>query len=147
MSENLPPGVGQDDWLPRQEHTPEPWHVVNHPVDDWTIQDREGGVGRCVATKYGDSSIANARRIVACVNMLAAFSTEEIEAGIDLAELKRQRDQLLAALKNALSALENYVALEEREWGVGRSMEELERCDELPACVVSARAAIAAAEG
>lgn len=64
-----------------------------------------------------------------------------------LNEVERQRDQLLAALRNALAALESYAAQEEREWGVGRDMEGLEICGDLPACIINARAAIAAAEG
>ncbi|QBJ80483.1 hypothetical protein DKK66_19740 (plasmid) [Aquitalea sp. USM4] len=39
-------------------------------------------------------SEANARRIVACVNALASFTTEQIEQGIDLVELVKQRDKL-----------------------------------------------------
>lgn len=47
---------------------------------------------------------ANARRIVACVNLLSPFTTEQIENGIDLVALLQQRDELLAALKLALAS-------------------------------------------
>ena len=90
-------------------HTPEPWEV-------WTSNShirisscgRDGDV--CCATIASDGmavlsiSIADAERIVACVNACAGISTEALEeaarSGKRVSEmLLQQRDDLLRALK------------------------------------------------
>lgn len=99
------------------QHTPEPWYLyeLSH-----VIHTRDGnGKAHGLARVYGGDKLANARRIVACVNRLASFSTKDIEdPAIDLTganhwinratraeqQLVRanfQRDELLAALKEA----------------------------------------------
>ena len=97
------------------KHTPEPWRTDAECGFPQDIHDSKGNLFlRCGSDFdneiYGE---ANARRIVACVNRLAQFTTEQIEDfGYDLfAEdrprlveaqneihlLKKQRDELLAA--------------------------------------------------
>ena len=53
------------------------------------------------STKTYEEEYANARRLVACWNLLLPFTTEEIEAGIDLEKLMREN----AALKEEVSRL------------------------------------------
>lgn len=110
-----------------QKHTPEPWRVECDEYDD--------GNGGCQARAWPtvwaggteligtegfyselgrEADIANARRIVACVNACAGISTAALESlasagnltikNASLAvervnQLERQRDQLLEALK------------------------------------------------
>ncbi len=68
------------------EHSPEPWFLVAHPGDNWTIQGRNAAlmgeqsmVGTCIAQGYGGSREADARRIVACVNACRGIGTEFLE--------------------------------------------------------------------
>ena len=46
------------------------------------------------STKTYEEEYANARRLVACWNLLLPFTTEEIEAGIDLEKLVRENAAL-----------------------------------------------------
>jgi hypothetical protein len=63
---------------------------------------------------FGPKSQANARRIVACVNICAGIDTEELERHADLVSaqlateytLQDQRDDLLAAAREALAVIE-----------------------------------------
>ena len=56
--------------------------------------------GITIATFTDEPSEADARRLVACWNLLAPFTTEQIEAfQADVLALAAQRDELLAALK------------------------------------------------
>ena len=57
-----------------------------------------------IVASYGpwgaDLTEANARRLVACWNLLSPFTTEQIEAGeADVVALAAQRDELLEVLK------------------------------------------------
>jgi len=66
-----------------KEHTPGPWFVVGpHPSGDWTVQDKAGGGGQCIAQRYGDSSNANARLIAAAPELLSELQrmVEHFEA-------------------------------------------------------------------
>lgn len=85
-------------------HTPEPWHAG----DNSTIIYANDGFAVANATVFHgrsepDTSVANARRIVACVNACAGIPTERLEAmhrgPADLmpmyARLEQQRDELL----------------------------------------------------
>ena len=53
------------------KHTKGPWFVVDHPAS-WTIQNKEGGAGECVAQSYGDSGKANAHLIAAAPQLYEA---------------------------------------------------------------------------
>ena len=91
------------------KHTQEPWQV-HHDIDagEWPMI-MSGGVvdGKIIANVNPKSfccvggdfvempSADNARRIVACVNACAGMGDPTAE----IAELKRQRDELLAALE------------------------------------------------
>lgn len=90
------------------EHTKEPW-IVAHGSEKMVIANNRTPA---IAQTIGDDAIANARRIVACVNTCAGISTESLEQGgigsllsLGIDEQKRgdcaehQRDKLLAALK------------------------------------------------
>lgn len=79
-------------------HTPEPWSCGGGiPTNIWSEASR--GI-RIARTDFdGDEqhpeAIANARRIVACVNACAGIETESLEAdgyGDNWAEVRRQRD-------------------------------------------------------
>lgn len=93
-------------------HTPEPWRVGALGY----IEAGAETIADMLDFYSSDMAEANARRIVACVNRLASFTTEQIEdAGFDLAgtaewvareqrvleqlrKMEAQRNQLLAAL-------------------------------------------------
>ena len=81
-------------------HTPEPsyWHENDSYCE--INSERDGQIGdSCASSCLGDIDlgIANAARIVTCVNACAGM--EDPAAEID--ELKRQRDELLEALNMA----------------------------------------------
>ena len=95
-------------------HTPEPWRANAAQADI------EGPDGEEVAVCYcndddGSDAIANARRIVACVNACAGIPTEELEsAGTIAVEVKdemqdellhviRQRDELLDVINHIVN--------------------------------------------
>jgi uncharacterized protein YbaR (Trm112 family) len=88
------------------EHTKEPWHVLNifaHPE----IRNKED---EFILALYRGERIANARRIVACVNACEGIQTEFLELGeaewvkalSERNALINQRDELVAALADAL---------------------------------------------
>lgn len=88
------------------EHTKEPWIVEYMGSDE---SDVVGASGVSIICGMSD---ADARRIVACVNALEGIPTELIEQGgfaaVPIAthrEVKQQRDELLAALKEAIDAV------------------------------------------
>lgn len=69
-------------------HTPEPWFVVAHPDGTWTIQSREEGAGECIAQKYGDSPLDNARIIGVAPGLLRLLTVmyDKWENGVDVYE-------------------------------------------------------------
>ena len=93
------------------KHTPEPWALFEvgdgrpHlcPASDsdkmsiLTIAEEDGVTFACV---YKDS---DANRIVTCVNACAGMT----DPAAEIAELKRQRDELLSALHDAAKALDD----------------------------------------
>ena len=93
------------------KHTPEPWVIWNGGDGIMMYGAREpkrGGVALmcCNELVSGRTAIANARRIVACVNACRGLPTDELEqkglvaaVGTQLLDVERQRDELLAALK------------------------------------------------
>lgn len=139
------------------KHTPEPWSagVIKYKGEWHFTAVPVGNEGKITAlcglagANGEDESIANARRIVACVNRLAQFTTEQIEDfGYDLfAEdrprlveaqneihlLKKQRDELLADLAEVKRSAEfNF----EQYQDVGRLLhEECEKTEKLLAAL------------
>lgn len=88
-------------------HTQEPWML--EPVIDGAIMTADGYAIADMAFEYSSISkpelLENARRIVACVNACAGFSTEVLEATVSegkgvIRVLQRQRDGLLDAARN-----------------------------------------------
>ena len=90
------------------QHTPGPW------VDDGyahigAVNDQLNG-GYFIALCEGPDRVANARRIVACVNACAGIPSDMLEAmpsgPVSLlpmyARIEKQRDDLLAAAENVL---------------------------------------------
>lgn len=131
------------------KHTQEPWQV-HHDIDagEWPMI-MSGGVvdGKIIANVNPKSfccvggdfvempSADNARRIVACVNACAGMGDPTAE----IAELKRQRDELLAALE----AFSNYIHAEQCSTDGPVHYSD----GQLTALAVMARKAIAKAKG
>ena len=106
------------------KHTPEPWKISHDDSDEeWSVITNNSGSivanvnGRTGPELVGDMPVDrampaedNARRIVACVNACTGIRTEALEHRAHMlkahddtiAELKRQRDELLAALGVAI---------------------------------------------
>ena len=81
------------------KHTPEPWVFDDRPDIDTNFysDDATGSIiGGCQEYTFAHRDIeerrANARRIVTCVNACAGMA----DPAAEIAELKRQRDELLA---------------------------------------------------
>ena len=84
------------------KHTPEPWKLWGDKeavVMDCPLHSKHGfiAVMACNEDVSAKTSSANAKRIVTCVNACAGMS----DPAAEIAELKRQRDELLAALNYA----------------------------------------------
>ena len=87
------------------KHTPEPWVFDDRPDIDTNFysDDATGSIiGGCQEYTFAHRDIedrfANAKRIVNCVNACAGMADQAAE----IAELKRQRDELLSALGVAI---------------------------------------------
>lgn len=90
--------------MTEQKHTPEPWHVGDHPSSSEDVLDSAGDlIARC-------RTDADAGRIVACVNACSGLDTTLLESSGDIAtaakeqakhiaSIEQQRDQLRAALE------------------------------------------------
>lgn len=92
-------------------HTPEPW---NGKRIDIAVHYFESINAEIALTGKSDEAMANARRIVACVNFCAGVSTENLENNeklLWLAEqyntVKAQRDELLRDMQDVLDMLIN----------------------------------------
>lgn len=103
------------------KNTPEPWRIgrLEHPRDYEVVRETVGPHEVVVDTDEGvyvlagcnynfpQDALANARRIVACVNACAGINTEALEHRVHLlkaeddqiATLTKQRDELLSALE------------------------------------------------
>ena len=86
------------------KHTPEPWVFDDRPDIDTNFYsgDATGSIiGGCQEYTFARRDIeerrANARRIVTCVNACAGMA----DPAAEIAELKRQRNELLAVLNYA----------------------------------------------
>lgn len=91
-------------FAPVSTHAPEPWSIRENPeggvifgtITSWEIGGDGERVGVGLICKEG-----SARRIVAAINACAGMQDPEKE----IAELRAQRDELLAALKQAAGEL------------------------------------------
>ena len=81
------------------KHTPEPW---NNKRIDIAVHYFESINAEIAFTGKSDESMANSSRIIACVNACAGMADPDAE----IAELKRQRDELLAAMKTIANSEE-----------------------------------------
>lgn len=98
--------------MSEQKHTPGPWAVETGAFDDahhcyTPVVTAEARDIATLETAHGDA-LANARRIVACVNACEGISTETLEAVsegelhaalIRLRSYKAQRDELAGMLR------------------------------------------------
>lgn len=92
------------------KHTKGPWHIVEGRVRGG-LEVFAGETAIAEIWRRGNASLemANARRIVACINACEGFSIEEleganlckdsIESDAEIIALRQQRDELLEALK------------------------------------------------
>jgi hypothetical protein len=102
--------------MKEQKHTPEPWLIGAYNGRYEIVGEPESGemIVRTIERRKDvgglEVELANARRIVACVNACAGITSEELEwiarsGGMlgpraDIERIAKQRDQLLAALKS-----------------------------------------------
>jgi hypothetical protein len=91
------------------KHTPEPWIVSDRytgrggPLFTTTIAGKSGKAQRSENFKEQEANVA---RAVACVNACTGMTDPEKE----VAELRKQRDELLAAVKALLPHVEDMIA-------------------------------------
>ena len=79
-------------------HTPEPWYWHENGSYCEIDSERDGQIGdSCASSCLGDIDLgrANACRIVACVNACEGME----DPAAEIAELKRQRNELLGLVK------------------------------------------------
>lgn len=104
--------------MSENKHTPEPWAIDpdDRPNMHWNnhiVSEANPNIAICFmahdGTEQNERGEANARRVVACVNACAGIPTEALESGearsvrdelATIAELEKQRDELLAELKS-----------------------------------------------
>ncbi len=102
------------------KHTKGPWRYDHEPGFYAELMASDHAI---VALFAGEPSLANARRIVACVNACEGFSIEELE-GADLFKDSIESDnlihELLEALKQCRLALEPYDDVKPRDWKTDR---------------------------
>lgn len=57
-----------------------PWFVVGpHPDGKWTIQDKDGGGGNCIAQQYGPASMETAHLIAAAPDLYEVLARAQEE--------------------------------------------------------------------
>jgi hypothetical protein len=96
------------------QHTPEPWYLyeLSHVIHTRDTNGKAHGLARV----YGGDKLANARRIVACVNSCAGASTDVLERGavhdwsLLMTGLEAQRNDLLYALSLIAELAEGHLA-------------------------------------
>lgn len=86
------------------KHTPEPWEIEvvegeNTRCDEIWNNIVKKFICKCCSDPFDEESQANAHRIVACVNALEGFSTEDLEAGI-VGEMVELSNELANNLRN-----------------------------------------------
>ena len=87
------------------KHTPEPWSIGTSRITSLSICaiDSDGNEAIIASPNFNFSNHhENARRIVTCVNACAGMD----DPAAEIAELKRQRDELLAAMKTIANSEE-----------------------------------------
>ena len=99
---------GEREKAAKSEHTPEPWYR-EFEGGNWRVMAADENGGYTLADMCCDDQEANARRIVACVNACAGLSNEFLSVAtrddyamrlvLEADEMRRQRDELLAALR------------------------------------------------
>lgn len=109
------------------QHTAEPWDLMPHgiiyggPVQQYANGSTKSQIAMTTGADFmapGEQQ-ANARRIVACVNICAGISTDDLERHSDVVSaqlateytLQTQRDDLLADLQLAAAQLRKYETL------------------------------------
>jgi hypothetical protein len=105
LAQALPPGVTPD---PAEPTPGGLWYVVEHSDTTWTIQDRDGGAGKCIAQQYGKSSLANARLIASAPTMRAALQQIQKAYGALTAGLIAKRALGLELTRTEKEALDEY---------------------------------------
>lgn len=117
--------------MSENKHTPEPWRIgrLTHPRDYESVRETVGPHEVVVDTDEGvyvlagcnynfpQDALANARRIVACVNACAGIPIDMLEAMPSgpaallpmYARLEKQRDDLLAALEGLTSDIQSLI--------------------------------------
>lgn len=101
-----------------EQHTPDPWsYQASIPEEGYECFWINSG-SRQISSFDGpqnEEQFSNVRRIVACVNACAGYTTEELEQATldkrhrheiiaDLVKSNKQRDDLMAALEKAADA-------------------------------------------
>ena len=81
------------------KHTPEPWAVDEYMavggLTGMLIDNAGNHIGTAFNVTMSAEAVTNARRIVTCVNACAGMA----DPAAEIAELKRQRDELLGLVK------------------------------------------------
>ena len=111
--------------MSENKHTPEPWAIDpdDRPNMHWNnhiVSEANPNIAICFmahdGTEQNERGEANASRITACVNACAGIDTELLEiiadndktlAGV-IANVEKQRDELLAALDVAMENLRSH---------------------------------------
>ena len=128
------------------KHTKGPWRYIYEPGYYAELMASDHAT---VALFAGEPSLANARRIVACVNACEGFSIEELE-GADLFKDSIESGNLINEL---LEALKLWLDIHDKPAGFigkfGKSLTEAIAAQEVKvnAAAAAARAAIAKAQG
>jgi hypothetical protein len=125
------------------KHTPEPWNLFNRGQETFPGIESEGGFSVVIwgdedddAGVRGDThdkALANAKRIVSCVNKCAGINPEAVP-------------EMVKALERAVSQMSSDATCIDGEFGSCRSLEEMEADGDLPEALVLARAALAKAK-
>lgn len=96
--------------MKESKHTAEPWQYHRGQL---FVNDHEGQlvIGEC-NTNFPELSVANARRIAACVNACAGISTENLEDNLPVKELADRYNAVLKQRGTLLDVLEQIAKVE-----------------------------------
>lgn len=112
------------------KHTPGPWHIVEgRTYGSLEVFSEDTAIAEIWRRGNASLEMANARRIVACINACEGFSTEELDGAnlfadsiasdAEIIALKKQRDELLEAVQYAADVFAEYVALHKAKGAAG----------------------------